>query len=61
MGRVNSLKRLRHAKAIGCDSADGTFIGFHPVENTYRVIRWLDEVNAGALSLPLTWSKRKAS
>ena len=24
MGRVNSLRRLRYAKAIGCDSVDGT-------------------------------------
>src|SRR6516225_10366818 len=30
MGRVNSLKRMRYARAIGCDSADGTFIRYGP-------------------------------
>ena len=44
MGRVNSLKRLRYAASIGCDSADGTFIGFKPSENYGRVIAWLDEL-----------------
>jgi hypothetical protein len=24
MGRVNSLRRVRYAKAIGCDSIDGS-------------------------------------
>jgi hypothetical protein len=28
MGRVNSLKRMRIAKAFGCDSADGTYLRF---------------------------------
>jgi hypothetical protein len=26
MGRVNSLKRMRYAESIGCDSADGTVL-----------------------------------
>ena len=60
MGRVNSLKRLRHAKAIGCDSADGTFVNFHRTENTYRLVGWLDEINRGELTLPLRWYKRPA-
>lgn len=60
MGRVNSLKRLRYAKAIGCDSADGTFVNFHRTENTYRLVGWLDEINRGELSLPLRWYKRPA-
>lgn len=30
MGRVNSLKRLRYAKRIGCDSADGTKLTWGP-------------------------------
>jgi hypothetical protein len=30
MGRVNSLKRLRYASAIGCDTADGTYVAFAP-------------------------------
>jgi hypothetical protein len=45
MGRVNSLKRLRYADAIGCDSADGTCIAFGPDVNLQKVIRWLDDVN----------------
>jgi hypothetical protein len=30
MGRVNSLRRLRYADAIGCDSADGTVLKHDP-------------------------------
>lgn len=45
MGRVNSLKRLRYADAIGCDSADGTFIAFGPDVNLRKVLRWLDDLN----------------
>lgn len=36
MGRVNGHQRLRYAKAIGCDSFDGTSLSW------YRD-RWLDE------------------
>jgi hypothetical protein len=46
MGRVNSLRRLRKAAAVGCDSVDGTFIAFGPEINTRRMIRWLRRVNA---------------
>jgi hypothetical protein len=28
MGRVNSLRRLKIAKSVGCDSVDGTFLRF---------------------------------
>jgi hypothetical protein len=45
MGRVNSLKRLRYAKAIGCDTADGTYIGFAPKVNAPKVEKWLTTVN----------------
>lgn len=41
MGRVNSLRRLRHAQAVGCHSADGTFVAFGPNKNIPRVERWL--------------------
>jgi hypothetical protein len=41
MGRVNSLRRLRLAKAIGCDSADGTFLAWAPDINAPRIARWL--------------------
>lgn len=30
MGRVNSIKRLRYAQAIGCDSCDGTTYNIEP-------------------------------
>lgn len=41
MGRVNSEKRFRYAAAIGCDSADGTFLAFGPDVNLPRLLAWL--------------------
>jgi len=50
MGRVNSLQRLRYAEAIGCDSADGTYLAFGPDVNLPSVLAWLRAVNnQGAL------------
>jgi hypothetical protein len=40
MGRVNSARRYRYAEAIGCDSADGTFILFAPDLNLARFRTW---------------------
>jgi hypothetical protein len=45
MGRVNSLKRLRYADAIGCDSADGTYLTYAPAANLPRLLSWLRTVN----------------
>jgi len=45
MGRVNSLKRLRYADAIGCDSADGTYLTYAPDANLSAVLSWVREVN----------------
>ena len=47
MGRVNSLKRLRYAKAIGCDSADGTYLVQTRNPDRYLpvVLGWQREVN----------------
>lgn len=45
MGRVNSLRRLRYAAAIGCDSADGTYLAFGPDTNLPSVQGWLRDVN----------------
>lgn len=45
MGRVNSLKRMRLATSWGCESTDGTYVGFGPDKNLPRVIGWLDELN----------------
>ena len=43
MGRVNSLRRLRYADAIGCDSADGTVLKHDPQR---PVADWPDAVHA---------------
>jgi hypothetical protein len=45
MGRVNSLRRLRYAAAIGCDSADGTFLSFGPDRRLPELLGWLRDVN----------------
>jgi hypothetical protein len=45
MGRVNSHQRMRYAAAIGCDSADGTYIAFGPDVNLPDVLGWLHEIN----------------
>jgi hypothetical protein len=44
MGRVNSEGRLRAAAAIGCDTADGTFLRFGPETNSVQLFRWLDSL-----------------
>jgi hypothetical protein len=44
MGRVNSFERLRAAAAIGCDSADGTYLKFGPDVNWPKLKRWLDHL-----------------
>jgi hypothetical protein len=49
MGRANSYKRLRVAAAIGCQSADGTFLRFGPRQNSVRLGRWLDKLHAQPL------------
>lgn len=54
MGRVNSEKRLRYAQAIGCDSADGTFIAFGPDQNLPRVLAWLRGAAHPTLDLGVT-------
>lgn len=45
MGRVNSGDRLRAAAAIGCDSADGTFLRFGPDTNGPKLLRWLESLH----------------
>lgn len=40
MGRVNSERRYRYALAIGCDSADGTYLTFGPDVNLPNVLAW---------------------
>jgi hypothetical protein len=52
VGRVNSLRRLRHAEAIGADTADGTFFAFGPDVNLGRYRGWA-AVMDGAPMLPI--------
>lgn len=40
MGRVNSNKRFEYARAIGCDSADGTYLTRGPDVNLPRLLAW---------------------
>ena len=44
MGRVNSFKRIQYAKAIGCDSVDGTFLVFGPDKNERKLRSWLNRL-----------------
>jgi hypothetical protein len=48
MGRVNSLKRMRIAKAFGCDSADGTYLRFRrtkgPGVGEAEIRSWVEAV-----------------
>lgn len=44
MGRVNSLRRLQHASAMGCHTVDGTYLAFGPDKNLARLLRWLAEL-----------------
>jgi hypothetical protein len=45
MGRVNSRRRLHYADAIGCDTADGTFLTFGPNVNLARLSGWLRDLD----------------
>jgi hypothetical protein len=45
MGRVNSGQRLRYAHAIGCHSADGTYLAFGPDRNLPQLLAWLRHIN----------------
>jgi hypothetical protein len=44
MGRVNSLRRMRYATSIGCDSVDGTYLVFAPDKNLPRLLGWVDTI-----------------
>lgn len=46
MGRVNSLRRLRYAAAIGCDSVDGTYLAYGPDRNLPLLLGWLEHLHA---------------
>ncbi len=40
-GRCNSLRRLQAMALQGCDTADGTYLGFGPDVNLARLLGWL--------------------
>jgi hypothetical protein len=62
MGRVNSARRMRYAAAIGCDTADGTYIAFGPDTNLPDVLAWLRGVNdTPALIDPLHLTERSSA
>lgn len=44
MGRVNSQRRFDYARAIGCDSCDGTFLTFGPDTNLPQLLAWTRSV-----------------
>lgn len=41
MGRVNSKHRMGRARAMGVDSADGTYLAYGPDINLIRLLGWL--------------------
>lgn len=47
MGRVNSLKRLRYAQNLGCDSVDGTYVCFGKDINTPKLTSMMRTVLYG--------------
>jgi len=49
MGRVNSQRRYQYALAIGCDSADGTYLTFGPDKLLPDVLAWSRLVNQPSL------------
>jgi hypothetical protein len=56
VGRVNSYKRLRWARDIGADSADGTCLTFAPDVNLPRLLSWLRRLEQET-ALPLAMGK----
>lgn len=44
MGRVNSRRRVQYARAIGCDSVDGTRIAFGPDLHLVSTLAWMHEI-----------------
>lgn len=41
VGRVNSHRRYQAMSALGCDSVDGTYLGYGPATNLPRLLAWL--------------------
>lgn len=51
VGRVNSARRFRAARAIGADSVDGTFMKYGGVGNEAQVLRWLNDQTTAAYAV----------
>lgn len=49
MGRVNSERRYRYAAAIGCTSADGTYLTYGPDLLLPNVLSWLRSTDQPSL------------
>lgn len=47
MGRVNSHRRIALAAAMGCTSADGTFLRRAVRTNVPRMLQWFDKLDCG--------------
>ncbi len=43
MGRVNSKKRFDTARAMGCDSVDGTYLTYGPDTNLPKLLSWIND------------------
>jgi len=43
MGRVNSMKRMKAAESMGCDSVDGTYLKYGPAILWPKLRGWLDQ------------------
>lgn len=41
MGRVNSHRRYKYAKHIGCDSVDGTYLTYGPDKLLPNLLKWV--------------------
>jgi hypothetical protein len=45
MGRVNSLRRMRYAQSIGCQSTDGTCLKYDPLMTSHNPFEWVEIVS----------------
>jgi len=57
MGRVNSLRRLRHAQRTGCTTADGTIIAHAPDRRLPEVLGWMNAMGQQMLD----WTDERTS
>lgn len=58
MGRVNSLRRMKIARSMGCHSVDGTTLVFGPDMNTIRLARWFRQLDTATTPIPFEQVRR---